>query len=132
MSRDEGAQYFTQIGELSLPPTRHFCICYSMHKSVTGQDSNSCDHLTSVVITIQQSSSGLLMHEAGEKVSITDHDHRVAMLHALFNTMPSTSRHGKRSRIFTTFCLCFSYTMSRAKQQKLVKNNVQALSKRRF
>ena len=57
----------------------------------TDQDSNSSDHLTSVVRIIQQSSSGLLMHESGAKVSITNHDHRVAMLNALFNTMPPTT-----------------------------------------
>ena len=81
----EGVQYHnTQIGHLSAPPARHFCICYSMHKSVTEQDSNSRDHLTRVVIIILWSFDAWI----GWKGAHYQPWPLVAMLHALFNTMP--------------------------------------------
>ena len=81
----EGVQYHnTQIGHLSAPPARHFRICYSMHKSVTEQDSNSCDHLTSLVIIILWSFDAWI----GWKGAHYQPWPLVAMLHALFNTMP--------------------------------------------
>ena len=86
----EGVQYHnTQIGHLSAPPARHFRICYSMHKSVTEQDSNSCDHLTSLVIIILWSFDAWI----GWKGAHYQPWPLMAMLHALFNTMPLTHLH---------------------------------------